>query len=243
MLLVIDVGNTNLTLGLFQKDRLRKEFRVETKGFNKLPKLPWGKIQKVLIASVVPAVDKLLCREIKVPYEFVDVQNIPYIKVKFKNKKEIGADRLVNAVAAYKIYGGPAVIIDFGTATTFCTIRANGEYLGGVIAPGINLSRIVLHERTAKLPLISLYKPKKVIGDSTLTAMESGLVFGYGCMVDGMIQAIKKELKEKYKEKSPYVIATGGYAKLINEVLPKKIEHIDPQLTLKGLRIIAEAKR
>ncbi len=240
MLLTIDVGNTNLTLGLFRGKKFIKELRASTIGFKKLPALPWNEIERVMVASVVPAVDRILKRTVKRPIVFVTSRNIPVITIKLKNRHEVGADRIVNAAAVYSLYGGPAIIVDFGTATTFCALTERGEYLGGAIAPGINLSRIVLHEKTAKLPLIDLYRPRKVIGDSTLSAMESGIVLGYGHMVDGMIRSMKKELQGKYGQKHIKVIATGGYARLINEVLPKKIEHIDPQLTLHGLRIIAE---
>jgi type III pantothenate kinase len=241
MLLAIDVGNTNITLGLFQEKRLVKELRTETGDFKHLPELPWPKIERAIIASVVPRIDPLLRRQIKKPCYFVTPERLPGIKAKVKSKREVGADRLVNAVAARSIFGGPLIVVDFGTATTFCAVTAAGEYLGGAIAPGINLSRLILHERTAKLPLITLHKPKKVIGNSTKEAMSSGLVWGYGHMVAGLIQAMKKELANKYGQKNIKVVATGGYARLINEVLQEKIEHIDQQLTLKGLRMIAES--
>jgi type III pantothenate kinase len=178
---------------------------------------------------------------------FVSSRNIPEIKIKIKNKTEVGADRLVDALAAYKLYGGPAIIVDFGTATTFDVITAQGEYLGGAIAPGILLARDTLHERTAKLPKIEIRAPKSVIGRDTVEAMRSGLVFGYVAMVEGMVERLKLRITpclpagrnyELRKTSKIKVIATGGLAKLICKYTDI-VDIIDGKLTLKGLQLIS----
>lgn len=195
----------------------------------------------MIIASVVPAIDRKLAKDIKnhygFPPRFVSAADIPLIKVKLKDKKAIGADRVVNALAAYTFYKRPALIIDFGTATTFDYISAKGEYLGGAIAPGITLARDTLHQRTAKLPSVRIAPPKRVVGRSTVEALQSGLVFGYVAMVEGMVWRIKKEMKAA----KATVIATGGLAKLICKYTTV-VDIIDPELTLKGLKIFSDLK-
>ncbi|MFC1517543.1 type III pantothenate kinase [Candidatus Margulisiibacteriota bacterium] len=239
MLLTIDIGNTNIHCGLFFGKHLKQELRFKTKEYTKLAKLNWAKIDKAIVSSVVPALDNKIKKLVKCPIKFVRASNLPILKIKTKNINEVGADRLVNAVAGYKLYKSPLMIIDFGTATTLCAITARGEYLGGIIAPGIELSRHVLHEKTAKLPLIKLKKPIQVIGKDTTSAMRSGLVLGYTGMVEGLLMRLEKELKNKYKQKNIKIIATGGYAPLISKMMKRKI-HIMPELTLSGLQIIAE---
>lgn len=239
MLLAIDIGNTNLTLGYFHGRKLQREERLPTGTFKRLPAKYLRPAKKVIISSVVPRLDGLLKRQIKQPCYFVDPCRMPLLKIRLKKKAEIGADRLVNAVAVKLLYGGPAIIIDFGTATTFCAVNKRGEYLGGVIAPGIELSRRVLHERTAKLPLIRLQRPAHVIGQDTVSAMTSGLVLGYASLVEGLVKLITEEMRQKYRQKGIKVIATGGYAALINKFLKKRMQ-LDPHLTLKGLQLIAE---
>ena len=234
-ILTIDAGNTTVHFGLFEGKRLVKDWRIGTDRLSEY--LPAGRhgqnIRKVVVASVVPAAGKILRKQFPQAV-FVNRQNVP-LKVRVKNPAEVGADRLVDALAAYKLYGGPAIIVDFGTATTFDVITARGEYLGGAIAPGILLARDTLHERTAKLPRIELKAPKSVIGRDTIEAMRSGLVFGYVGMVEGMVRRIK----EKVKSKKVKVIATGGLAKLICKYTDI-VDIIDDKLTLKGLRLIAE---
>ena len=239
MYLVIDLGNTNIVFGLFKGKKLIKEWRFPSQKF-KIPKVG-AKIEAVIVASVVPSLDAKLRREIlkkfkRTPY-FVTAKNIP-LTVRLKNKKEIGADRVVDALAAYKLYGGPLVVVDFGTATTFDVISARGEYLGGAIAPGIDLARDALYEQTAKLPRIKISAPKQVIGKNTVSAMQSGLVYGYVAMVEGMVARLTKAIG---KGKRPRVIATGGLAGLICKYTGV-VDRIDTKLTLKGLQMIGEKK-
>jgi len=245
MLLTIDLGNTNVVFGLFRGKRLVQQWRQPSDRFRKVPHN--FKCEGVMVASVVPALDHALRVEVKkrlgVSPHFVTGRNIKGIRVKV-NKSEVGADRVVDALAAFRLYGGPCLIVDFGTATTFDVVSAEGEYLGGSIAPGIMLGRDALYERTAKLPLVEIKTPRSVIGTDTVTAIQSGLVFGYVAMVEGMIQRIKLKSKnavpagrqEKLKMR---VIATGGLAGLICRHT-KAVEFVDPHLTLKGLQMIGE---
>lgn len=191
-------------------------------------------IRDIIVSSVVPKADKVL-RKMFPTAKFITYKNIG-IKVKVKKPAEVGADRLVNACAAYKLYGGPAIIIDFGTATTFDVINAKGEYLGGAIAPGLELSRDILKERTAKLPKIEIKAPKNIIGKTTVEAMQSGLVFGYVSMVEGMAKRIKKSAFRN-PHSAIKIIATGGLARLICQQTGI-IDTIDDKLTLKGLRLL-----
>ncbi|MDD5383202.1 MAG: type III pantothenate kinase [Candidatus Margulisbacteria bacterium] len=235
MILAVDLGNTNIVFGLFRGKKLLRQWRHPTSNF-KLPASRY-KIRKIIIASVVPALNKKLMRQIVKQYGvkpyFVTAENIPTLKVLLKNKREIGADRVVDALAAYKLYGGPAIVVDFGTATTFDIISAKGEYQGGVIAPGITLARDALYEQTAKLPKIEISSPTRVIGKDTVSAIRSGLVFGYVALVEGMIARIKSEVRAKNIK----VIATGGLAGLICKYT-KVVDRIDAKLTLQGLQMI-----
>ncbi|MFA6169777.1 MAG: type III pantothenate kinase [Candidatus Margulisiibacteriota bacterium] len=246
MILTIDVGNTNIVYGLFEGPKLVATWRTPTAPY--IYRKIKGNIAQVIIASVVPAVNRKLAKDIKQHYglvpRFVSAADIPLIKVKLSDKKAIGADRVVNALAAYTLYNRPALIIDFGTATTFDYVSAKGEYLGGAIAPGITLARDTLHQRTAKLPSVPIVAPKRVVGRSTVEALQSGLVFGYVAMVEGMVKRIKSELSNsnaRMTNARMTVIATGGLAKLICKYTPV-VDIIDLDLTLKGLRIIAEKK-
>lgn len=191
-----------------------------------------GRLKKlnfpVVVSSVVPQEDKVI-KKVLPHARFITAKNIKGLKIKIKNKGEVGADRVVNALASLRLYGKPAIIVDFGTATTFDALSAKGEYLGGAIAPGIALTRDILHERTAKLPRVEVKPPRKVIGDSTVEAIRSGLVYGYAALVEGMIARFKKKLGVRTK-----VIATGGYAELIGKYA-RGIDIIDEDLTLKGL--------
>ncbi|MFH1684583.1 MAG: type III pantothenate kinase, partial [Candidatus Margulisiibacteriota bacterium] len=205
-------------------------------------------VTSVIICSVVPTVNKKLS---VMSYElfgikpyFVTAENIPGLKVKFKNKKEVGADRVVDALAAFKLYGGPCIVVDFGTATTFDVISGKGEYLGGAIAPGISLARDALYNQTAKLPRVEVKAPKSVIGKDTVSAMQSGLVYGYVAMVEGMVKKLqtanyKLQGNQKPKTSKMRIIATGGYAPLICKYT-KVVDTIDQELTLKGLQMIGE---
>ena len=237
MLLAIDLGNTNIVFGFFKGRRLIREWRFPSGKFM-LPSIK-GPLEQVIVASVVPGKDGSLRKKIKQTYHcapfFVTASNIPGLKVRLKNKKEIGADRVVDALAAKRLYGVPAIVVDFGTATTFDVISAKGEYLGGAIAPGIAMARDALYEMTAKLPKVKITAPKNVIGKNTVSAMQSGLVYGYVAMVEGMVNKLKtKNSKLKIK-----VVATGGLAKLICKHT-KVVDRIDAELTLKGLQMIGE---
>jgi type III pantothenate kinase len=230
MLLTIDVGNSTTRFGLFEGEKLKKEWVIETKSLYSWEPSAAISQYPTIISSVVPKADAVLKNKLFRP-QFVSAQNIKGIKVKVKNKSEVGADRVVNALAVYKLYGVPAIVIDFGTATTFDVVSKKGEYLGGAIAPGIILTRDVLHERTAKLPKVEIRAPKNIIGDSTVEALRSGLLYGYVAMVEGMLLRFKAKIGGKAK-----VVATGGLAKLIGKYA-KGIDIIDEKLTLKGLKL------
>jgi type III pantothenate kinase len=238
MLLAIDVGNTTLHWGLFDGERLLREGRIATKriadsGWRIGKKVP----DQVVISSVVPSVDPLLKKQFP-RAQWVTAKNIP-LTLRVPHPAQVGADRLVNAFAVWKLYGGPAVIVDFGTATTFCGLSAKGEYLGGAIAPGIQLSFRALYDHTAKLPLMtSLKKPIRVIGNDTKSAMQSGVFYGYVGLTESLIQRFKASLGKKAK-----IVLTGGYAKLLAPELSGN-NIVDEQLTLKGLNGmgVADAK-
>ncbi len=251
MLLTIDIGNTNLTLGLYEGNKLGAHWRLST-DHNRMPDeygLQFlgvlqnaGKtiqdIQGISLASVVPPLTGRVvqaCREyLKQEPLVVDAGIKTGIKVRYEDPKAVGADRICDAVAVMKLYGGPACVVDFGTATTFNAITKDGEYLGGAITAGINLAAEALYTRAAKLPRIDLQVPPSVIGRNTVHAMQSGLLFGYVSMVEGMVNRFRAELGSDMK-----VVATGGLAEVVaNET--KVIDIIAPWLTLEGLRIIWE---
>ena len=244
MLLAIDVGNTSVHFGLFADggNTPLRQWRVSTARISaqqniSLRRSEKQKIRITVVASVVPRANKIL-KKIFPQAIFVDYRNIG-IRVMLKKPAEVGADRLVNARAVKELYGGPAIIVDFGTATTFDVINAKGDYLGGAIAPGILLARDTLHERTAKLPSIEIKAPHSVIGKSTVEAMQSGLVYGYAAMVEGMIKRLKTR---DSRLGTPLVIATGGLARLICKQTTV-VDRIDSELTLKGLKFIGYERR
>ncbi|GJQ36333.1 MAG: type III pantothenate kinase [Anaerolineaceae bacterium] len=249
MLLTIDIGNTNLTLGLYEGGKFGAHWRLAT-DHNRMPDeygLQFlgllqnaGKtikdIEGISLASVVPPLTGRViqaCREyLKQEPLVVDAGVKTGIKVRYEDPKAVGADRICDAVAVMKLYGGPACVVDFGTATTFNAITKDGEYLGGAITAGINLAAEALYTRAAKLPRIDLQLPPSVIGRNTVHAMQSGLLFGYVSMVEGMVARFRAELGKDMK-----VVATGGLA----EVVAKETQVIDiiaPWLTLEGLRLI-----
>jgi type III pantothenate kinase len=251
MLLTIDIGNTNLTLGLYTGDQLGAHWRLAT-DHNRMPDeygLQFlgllqnaGKtikdIHGIALASVVPPLTARVlqaCREyLKQEPLVVDAGIKTGIKIRYEDPKAVGADRVCDAVAVLKFYGAPACVVDFGTATTFNAITAEGEYLGGAITAGFNLAAESLFTRAAKLPRIDFQRPPSVIGRNTIHAMQSGLLFGYVSMVEGMVARFKSELGSDMK-----VIATGGMA----EVIAKETQVVDfiaPWLTLDGLRLIWE---
>lgn len=263
MLLAIDIGNTNIVLGIFDdnnklvhKWRLISDHKKSIDDYavdiielcltNKVDCLD---INGCIIASVVPilsarvleAVKKFLSPSIVKKIFLIGDENTKIdIEIKIKNKNEVGHDRLVNTIAGFKKYGGDLIIIDFGTATTFDIVGSKGEYLGGIISPGINLSLKALHDMTAQLPKISIKSQKNVIGKSTVEAINSGVYFGYIAIVEGLIKRIENELNIKTKK-----IITGGLSEVFKEYLLKEriIDFHSPELTLEGLKTIFEMQK
>lgn len=255
LILVIDVGNTNTVLGIYEGDELLKDWRISTdknKTSDEYGMLidrlfsyngyKLTEVESVIIASVVPPLMYSL-QAMSIKYCNKEALVIgPGIKtgmnIVYDNPREVGADRIVNAVSAYKKYGGPVIIVDFGTATTFCAVSSNGDYLGGVISPGIKISSEALFLRAAKLPKVELAKPEKVICRNTVSSMQSGIIYGYVGLVDYLVERMKKELNLENAK----VIATGGLSSLIAEE-SKNIDKVDKLLTLEGLRIIHEINK
>jgi type III pantothenate kinase len=251
MLLTIDVGNTNLTLGLYEGGKLGAHWRLAT-DHNRMPDeyglqflgllqnagKTLNDITGVSLASVVPPLTGRViqaCEEyLKQEPLIVDAGIKTGIKIRYEDPRAVGADRVCDAVAVMKLYGGPACVVDFGTATTFNALTKDGEYLGGAITAGINLAAEALYTRAAKLPRIDLQMPPSVIGKNTVHAMQSGLLFGYVSMVEGMVNRFKSELGSDMK-----VVATGGLSEIISKET-KVIDIISPWLTLEGLRLIWE---
>ena len=254
MLLVIDVGNTNTSLGVFRgselvahwrlttnRARTVDEYGVHARNLFEFAGLDFKAINAIAIASVVPPLNYTLKTMAETYFNlspvFVDSETDTGLTILYEPASDVGADRIVDAVAAIEKYGAPCIIVDFGTATTFDVINDKGEYLGGVITPGIMISSDALFERAAKLPRVDIKRPQKVVGSSTTTAMQSGLYYGYTALVDGVLRKIIEELGQTGKK--PRVIATGGLAALI-ATGSEYIERVDDTLTLDGLRLIYE---
>lgn len=236
MILVIDIGNTSTSFGIFENNKLKTKWHIKTTKLKTYKYINKFKKYIAIIASVVPSVNYFLKRSLPKAF-FVKAGNMKLLKIKVENQKEIGADRLVNAYAAREMYGKPAIIIDFGTATTFDILSKKGEYLGGAIAPGLQISIDALHEKTAKLPRIKLKRSKKIIGDSTVSAINSGIFYGYLSLLEGMIKRFKKILGDK-----TIIIATGGFSGFLSKHTDQ-IDIIDTNLTLKGLNLICLKQR
>jgi type III pantothenate kinase len=251
MLLAIDVGNTNVTLGLYKGEKLGPHWRLATEharmpdeyglqflGLLDHAGISGAELTGICLASVVPQLTQRVvhaCREyLKKEPLVLDTGVKTGVRIRYEDPRAVGADRVADAVAALRLYGGPACIIDFGTATTFNAITQEGEYLGGAITAGINLAAEALFTRAAKLQRIDLQRPPSVIGRNTVHAMQSGLLFGFVSMAEGMVARFRKELGEDMK-----VIATGGQAEIVAGET-KVIDILAPWLTLDGLRIIWE---
>jgi type III pantothenate kinase len=256
MLLVLDVGNTNTVLGVFdissaESSRLIAHWRVSTtktqtvdeygvlfRNLFAMNGLEVTAVKGTVISSVVPPLDSIL-REVCERYFqsqplFVEPGVKTGMPVHYDNPAEVGADRIVNSVAAFEKYGGPCIIVDFGTATTFDVVSKKGEYLGGVITPGIGISADALFSRTARLPRVDVRKPPRVLATNTVNSVQSGLYYGYLGLIDGILERLFAEIGDKVA-----VVATGGLAPLMGEG-SKYIEKVDDLLTLEGLRIIYE---
>lgn len=259
MLLAFDVGNTNIVLGVFKDGEMITNWRLETDNrksadeygmiINQLfqyENLDFSEVEDVIIATVVPSILYTLQHLSQKYFNTRAIVIGPGIKtgliVKYDNPKQVGADRIVNAVAAHAKYGGPLIIIDLGTATTFCALTPNAEYIGGTIAPGLKISSDALFEKTAKLPKVELEEPGHVICRNTINSMQSGLVYGHMGLVEFIVRRMKKELaeycvSEGVREEDIKVIATGGLSTMIDQGVDC-IDYVDKLLTLEGLELI-----
>ncbi|MBV8518142.1 MAG: type III pantothenate kinase [Acidobacteria bacterium] len=251
-LLVVDLGNTNLVLGIYRGDELVSSWRLATARertadeYGILARQLVGdalhqSLEGAIVASVVPplnsAVTFMIRKYFGIEPLFVEPGVKTGIAIHVDNPLEVGADRIVNCAAAHEAYGGPAVIVDFGTATTFDVVTANAEFVGGVIAPGLNISAEALFARAARLPRVDVKRPEHVIGTNTVVNMQSGIYFGYLGLVDGILARIKREVPNLKK-----VVATGGLAGLFAEE-SEHIDEVDPELTMKGLKLIYDRNR
>jgi type III pantothenate kinase len=253
MIFAVDIGNTNVVIGIFENGIIRSNFRVQSSTLRttdeyasiitrlmEAENIRISDISGVIIASVVP---RLIYTFTKFSRKYLSIEPVviaPGIKtgisIKMENPKEVGADRIVNAVAAKQIIGYPAVVVDFGTATTFDVVNSDGDYIGGVICPGIKLSAQMLHSNTAKLPEVEIEKVDTVIGKNTIHSIQSGIYYGYLAMLDGILERI---FNEEFEGRQVRVISTGGLGSVFTGE-SAYIESYEPNLTLDGLRMIYE---
>ena len=249
MLLAVDIGNTNVTLGVFEGEQIQATWRMAT-NVNQMADeyaalllnllhhqgLAASDIKEIVLCTVVPPLlatfEELFQRYFQVSPLVIGPGVKTGVRIRMDNPREVGTDRIVNAAAAHYLYRGAVIVTDLGTATTFDVISREGDYLGGAIAPGLATAAEALFTRTAALPRVELVHPKQAIGSNTVTAMQSGIVFGYVGLIEGVVARIQQELGEK-----AMVVATGGYAGLIARET-KVIDQINPDLTLVGLRLI-----
>jgi type III pantothenate kinase len=258
MILVIDVGNTNIVLGAYDEGgyvadwrlstdykRTADEFGILVTQLFIMKNIEPKSVEGVIISSVVPNIMYSIEHMVRKYFNLDPIVVGPGVKtginIKYDNPKEVGADRIVNAVAAHELYKQSVLIIDFGTATTFCALAKNGNYLGGTICPGIKISLEALFERASKLPRVELVKPSSVICKNTVNSMQAGIIYGYIGQVDYIVNKAKKEMRDQGEE-TPLVVATGGLAKLIADEA-RCIDVVNPYLTLEGLRIIYEKNK
>lgn len=251
MLLAIDIGNTNVTVGLFRGEKLIATWRAKTDVHRQPDEyavllmnllshngIPLAEIRKAAIASTVPPLittfEELSREYFHVNPLVVGAGTKTGMRVLYENPKDVGADRVVDAVAGYKLYGAPLIIVDFGTATVFDAVTKDGDYLGGAIAPGIGIAAEALFEHASKLPRIELLRPKTAIGRNTVSSMQSGLIFGYVGLIEGLVERFKRELGAGAK-----VVATGGLVGIFAKET-KVIDIVDRGLTLTGLRMLHE---
>lgn len=251
MILVLDVGNTQILLGVYAGKRLVADCRLSTERrrtadeyalvittFLAQNRLATEQIKAVVLSSVVPPVTASFIEMSRCCFNCEPLVIGPGIRtglpIRYENPREVGADRVVNAVAAVKLYGPPVIIVDFGTATTLCAVNEEGEYLGGIIVPGIGISAEALFQHAAKLPRVELVAPPSVIGKNTVSSIQAGLIYGYTDLVDGLIRRMIREMGGR-----PKVVATGGYSRMIAEKT-EMIAEVNPLLSLEGLRIIYE---
>lgn len=251
MILVIDVGNTNIVLGLYEQEQLLHHWRVSTNRSSTVDEygmvlhnlfqhaqIQVSDIEGIIISSVVPplryTLEGLCQKYLKQTPLIVGPGIKTGLNIRYENPKEVGADRIVNAVAAIELYGTPLIIVDFGTATTFEYIDEKAQYIGGAITPGIGISTEALYQKAAKLPRIDfeMTKPRSVVGRNPVSSIQAGIIYGFAGQVDGIVQRIREEYQNQAK-----VIATGGFSEFI-AVESRTIDIVDPLLTLKGLRII-----
>jgi len=254
MLLAVDIGNTNVTLGIFDGNELRATYRLATH-VSQMPDeygvfilsllqhsgIDTSSITEGAISCVVPPLMTIFHEMFQRYFNIAPLAVGPGVKtgirIRFDNPRELGGDRISNTAGALSLYKAPIIVVALGTATVFDTISKDGEYLGGAVAPGIAIAAEALYTRTAALPRVELVRPKKAIGTNTVAAMQSGIIFGYAGLIDGVVTRIQKELGEKAT-----VVATGGYASIIAKEA-KVINKVNPNLTLIGIKVIHDMNR